>query len=101
MSEHCAEEEFGRVAEVSLSPLRPSAHAPTPMSTSARTAMAQIYNEMHGLIVQVGKHYCYRTNPNCDDCPLGAMLTVSARRKLMTNRETPAQARKKSGKQPL
>ncbi len=28
------------------------------MSTAKRTALTQVYNEMHGLIVGVGKNYC-------------------------------------------
>ena len=35
---------------------------------------AQIYNEMHGLFVQLGKHYCTKRRPKCEVCPLGAML---------------------------
>jgi endonuclease III-like uncharacterized protein len=33
-------------------------HPPSRMSTSRRTNVAQVYNEMHGLIVGVGKNYC-------------------------------------------
>jgi endonuclease III related protein len=51
-------------------PHRPVAHAPSTMSAAERTPLAQVYNEMHGLLVQVGKHYCYRNDPNCKECPL-------------------------------
>jgi endonuclease-3 related protein len=51
-----------------------TAHQPSPMSTSPRTATAQVYNEMHGLIVGVGKHYCKKSKPACDACPLKPFL---------------------------
>ncbi len=51
-----------------------TAHPPSPMSTAKRTALAQIYNEMHGLIVGVGKHYCRKSQPRCDECPLRTFL---------------------------
>jgi endonuclease III related protein len=49
---------------------RGAAHPPSAMSTATRTRLAQIYNEMHGLIVGVGKHYCGKSQPKCDGCPL-------------------------------
>jgi endonuclease III related protein len=51
-----------------------TAHSPSRMSTAKRTALAQIYNEMHGLIVGVGKHYCKKSQPKCDECPLRNFL---------------------------
>jgi endonuclease III related protein len=53
---------------------RPEAHLPSAMSTSQRSPLAQVYNEMHGLFVQVGKHYCQKSAPKCDTCPLGPLL---------------------------
>jgi endonuclease III related protein len=52
----------------------PTAHAPSPASLAERSRLAQVYNEMHGLLVQVGKHYCFRVEPNCRECPLGIFL---------------------------
>jgi endonuclease-3 related protein len=52
----------------------PTTHPPSAMSTAARTALAQVYNEMHGLIVGVGKHYCKKSQPQCDGCPLQPFL---------------------------
>src|SRR5579863_5335839 len=49
---------------------RGAAHSPSAMSTAHRTALAQVYNEMHGLIVGVGKHFCGKSQANCDMCPL-------------------------------
>lgn len=51
-----------------------TAHPPSAMSTAKRTALVQIYNEMHGLIVAVGKHYCGKSQAKCDGCPLQAFL---------------------------
>ncbi|MFZ0730790.1 MAG: base excision DNA repair protein [Candidatus Sulfotelmatobacter sp.] len=53
---------------------RGAAHPPSTMSTAERTALVQVYNEMHGLIVGVGKTYCGKSQPKCDDCPLQRFL---------------------------
>jgi endonuclease III related protein len=53
---------------------RGAAHLPSPMSTAKRPPLAQVYNEMHGLIVGVGKHYCKKTAPMCEKCPLEPFL---------------------------
>jgi endonuclease III related protein len=55
---------------------RGAAHPPSAMSTAARTALVQVYNEMHGLIVGVGKSYCRKSQPKCDGCPLQSFLPV-------------------------
>ncbi len=52
----------------------PVAHPPSAMSTALRSVPAHVYNEMHGLFVQLGKHYCTKSSPKCDVCPLGAIL---------------------------
>jgi endonuclease III related protein len=49
-------------------------HPPSRMSTSRRTTVAQVYNEMHGLIVGVGKNYCRKSQAKCDECPLRSFL---------------------------
>lgn len=51
-----------------------AAHPPSPMSTAKRSPLAQVYNEMHGLLVGVGKNFCLKSQPNCDDCPLRTYL---------------------------
>ncbi len=56
---------------------RPRAHEASAMSTAQRSPRAQVYNEMHGLLVQVGKHYCLKRQPRCEVCPLGSMLPIS------------------------
>jgi endonuclease-3 related protein len=57
----------------SASPLG-AAHPPSAMSTAQRDPLAQVYNEMHGLIVGVGKQYCKKSKPACEGCPLQPFL---------------------------
>jgi endonuclease-3 related protein len=54
--------------------IRGASHPPSAMSTAHRTALAQVYNEMHGLIVGVGKHYCRKSKAACEKCPLEPFL---------------------------
>jgi endonuclease-3 related protein len=49
-------------------------HPPSRVSTAERTALVQIFNEMHGLIVGVGKNYCLKSQPQCEQCPLQKFL---------------------------
>lgn len=49
-------------------------HPPSAMSTAHRTALVQVYNEMHGLIVGVGKFHCGKSKPKCEECPLQRFL---------------------------
>ncbi|MGA9510743.1 MAG: base excision DNA repair protein [Candidatus Sulfotelmatobacter sp.] len=51
-----------------------AAHPASRMSAAKRTALTQIYNEMHGLIVGVGKSYCKKSQAHCDGCPLQIFL---------------------------
>lgn len=51
-----------------------TAHTPSAMSTANRSTLTQVYNEMHGLLVGVGKHFCGKSRPNCDGCPLQPFL---------------------------
>lgn len=54
-----------------------TAHPPSAMSTASRAPLVQIYNEMHGLIVGVGKHYCRKTAMLCEGCPLQPYLPAT------------------------
>jgi len=54
--------------------LRGSSHPPSRMSTGSRSAAVQVFNEMHGLIVGVGKNYCKKSQPECEQCPLKKFL---------------------------
>lgn len=51
-----------------------ASHPPSRMSTAKRNALTQVHNEMHGLIVGVGKFYCKKSQPRCDECPLREFL---------------------------
>jgi endonuclease-3 related protein len=57
--------------------VRPQVHEASAMSTAQRSPLAQVYNEMHGLLVQVGKHYCLKQQPKCEVCPLGSVRPIS------------------------
>ncbi len=65
---------LARTAVKLESGFRGAAHPPSAMSTAERTALVQVYNEMHGLIVGVGKHYCGKSQAECDGCPLQPFL---------------------------
>jgi endonuclease III related protein len=53
---------------------RGSSHRPSRMSTAGRSPVVQVFNEMHGLIVGVGKTYCLKSQPQCEQCPLQKFL---------------------------
>jgi len=64
-----------RVVTTALeSGFRGASHPPSAMSTAKRIALVQVYNEMHGLIVGVGKNHCGKSQPDCDQCPLHPFL---------------------------
>lgn len=48
-------------------------HPASRMSSTARSNLAQHYNELHALIVRVGNHYC-RSKAKCMGCPLENFL---------------------------
>jgi endonuclease-3 related protein len=54
--------------------VRPSPHGASAMSRAKRPELIQRYNEMHALIVAVGKDHCFKSKPNCDGCPLKTFL---------------------------
>jgi endonuclease III related protein len=62
------------VAVKSMPPKKVPVHEPSAMSTTRRSPVSQVYNEMHGLFVQVGKHYCLKQVPRCEACPLRTLL---------------------------
>jgi endonuclease-3 related protein len=57
-------------------------HPPSRMSTARRGPLAQVYNEMHGLLVNVGKHHCHKHAPHCEGCPLAQFLPPQGPRTL-------------------
>ena len=54
-------------------------HPPSAMSIESRSARAQLFNEMHGLIVGVGKNYCQSRRALCEDCPLSQFVKKPVR----------------------
>ena len=56
---------------------RGSCHRPSRMSAVERTVLVQIFNEMHGLIVGVGKTYCLKSQTRCEQCPLQKFLPAA------------------------
>lgn len=50
------------------------AHPASAMSLARRSPTVQVYNDFHGLIVAVGKHYCLKSKPRCEECPLRRFL---------------------------
>ena len=59
------------------SDLKGARHQPSGASRLQRSSLAQVYNEMHALIVGVGKDSCKKSQPQCDGCPLQQFLSVS------------------------
>lgn len=53
---------------------RGSSHPPSAVSEATRSPLVQVFNEMHGLIVGVGKNYCVKSQPRCEQCPLQEFL---------------------------
>jgi endonuclease-3 related protein len=51
-------------------------HPVSRMSRTARSDLAQHFNELHALIVRVGNHHC-RSTPKCEACPLREFLQPS------------------------
>jgi endonuclease-3 related protein len=54
-----------------------AAHTPSRMSMARRPPLAQVFNDMHGLIVSVGKQYCLKSKARCEECPLGPLIVSS------------------------
>ena len=59
-----------------------NSHPPSRMSTTVRHSSAQNFNEMHGLIVNVGKYHCRKKAPVCEACPLRSFLPARGPRAL-------------------
>ncbi len=53
---------------------RGASHPPSAVSEATRSPLVQVFNEMHGLLVGVGKNYCLKSQMRCDLCPLQEFL---------------------------
>lgn len=51
-----------------------SCHRPSRVSRAERSELVQTFNDMHGLLVRVGKNYCLKSQPRCEQCPLQKYL---------------------------
>lgn len=51
-----------------------ASHPPSRMSLAKRCSTSQVYNDMHGFMVGIGKNYCRKAKPDCARCPLAALL---------------------------
>ena len=47
---------------------------PKKQAAQSRRDWARHFNEMHALLVSVGKDYCFKSAPDCDGCPLRKLL---------------------------
>ena len=75
---------FERVLSADVTAINPgmqssgaASHLPSPMSLAKRSPLAQVFNDMHGLIVGVGKQYCLKSKLQCEQCPLKPLLPAS------------------------
>lgn len=67
--------ESGLVSEAHvLKASNDTSHRPSPMSRARRSPAAQVLNEAHALMVGIGKKYCFKSDPDCQHCPLKRFL---------------------------
>jgi endonuclease III related protein len=46
---------------------------------AAIPAQAELFNEFHALIVNIGKNWCRKSTPRCEECPLRSLLPADSR----------------------
>ena len=68
----------------------PIPHPPSRMSRALRGDLAQRYNEMHGLLVNVGKYHCHKHAPHCEGCPLEPFLPARGPQPLSNQKKSKA-----------
>jgi endonuclease III related protein len=51
-----------------------ASHPPSRMSLAPRSPLAQVFNEMHGLLLGVAKNHCLKSAAQCEQCPLRPLL---------------------------
>jgi endonuclease-3 related protein len=84
LPENADYDEFRTLFERSLAASQPNdqianspggaTHPPSRMSLTSRSPLAQVFNDMHGLLVGVGKNYCLKSAGRCELCPLRHLL---------------------------
>ncbi|PSH04957.1 MAG: endonuclease [Acidobacteria bacterium] len=65
--------------ETTISAVGVVPHAPSAASQMERSELSRRYNEFHAQIVQTAKHFCVKTTPKCDHCPLRTLLKPESR----------------------
>jgi endonuclease-3 related protein len=76
-------EDIREMMEKALAPAPAKGTAiPTTLTAKRRRDLAEHCNEMHALLVRIGKDYCYKSAPNCKACPLGCLLPQPLREKM-------------------
>jgi len=75
ISEDVSYEAIRKLVEKALGP-RHGSEKPfrTRPAAVIRSDLVRHFNEMHALLVRVGKDYCYKSDPNCEACPLRKLL---------------------------
>jgi endonuclease-3 related protein len=84
------EQAIGRAEAQSLEVSHPGAeprHPVSRMSAKPRSALAQHYNDLHGLIVRTAKEHCRKT-ASCEGCPLQKFLPAMIASTAGNNRES-------------
>lgn len=67
-------EEIRELTERALATARLGMQGKYPAERFAKLDLSRHFNEMHALLVRVGKEHCYKSNPSCEDCPLRRFL---------------------------
>jgi endonuclease III related protein len=78
VADHEIDQSVERTATPVATVPRGSSHPPSPMSEAGRTQLVQVFNEMHGLLVGVGKNYCLKSQTRCEQCPLQKFLPAKS-----------------------
>ena len=55
----------------------PRIQIPKQLGIKPRALEFRLFNDMHGLIVGVGKQYCLKSKLQCEQCPLKPLLPAS------------------------
>lgn len=80
--------------------LTPVVHSPSVMSEASKSDLARRYNEFHGLLVQVAKHYCQSRVARCERCPLRIFLASRGPRRLSNKRAKRKTSAEQSRREP-
>ena len=74
VSEAASYEEIRELVEKSLAAVPADQENVSRVASIRRRELAQHFNKMHALLVNVGKDHCYKSAPDCEGCPLRQLL---------------------------